>query len=85
MIIEVKRRVQELNCWEITTLQMRVQATPLEVDSRYMHFLMEAKPLLSSPGKMIGEQYKIIGMAQAETIRHKREGICGHSLNGAFG
>ncbi len=38
-----------------------------------MHFLIEAKSLLSSPGKMIGEQYKIIGIAQAETIRHKRD------------
>ncbi len=47
-------------------------ATPLEVDSRRMYFLIEAKSLLSSPGKMIGEQYKIIGIAQAETIRHKR-------------
>ncbi len=38
-----------------------------------MHFLMEAKSLLSSPRKMIGEQYKIKGTAQAETIRHKRD------------
>ncbi len=38
-----------------------------------MHFLIEAKFLLSSPGKMIGEQYKIIGIAQAEKIRHKRD------------
>ncbi len=38
-----------------------------------MHFLIEAKSLLNSPGKMIGEQYKIIGIAQAETIRHKRD------------
>ncbi len=38
-----------------------------------MHFLIEAKSLLSSPGKMIGEQYRIIGAAQAETIRHKRD------------
>ncbi len=38
-----------------------------------MHFLIEAKSLLSSPGKMIGELYKIIGIAQPETIRHKRE------------
>ncbi len=30
-------------------------------------FLIEAKSLLSSAGKMIGEQYKIIGIAQAET------------------
>ncbi len=37
-----------------------------------MHFLIEAKSLLSSPEKMNGEQYKIIGIAQAETIRHKR-------------
>ncbi len=44
----------------------------MKVDSRRMHFLIEAKSLLSSPGKMIGEQYKIIGIAQAETIRHKR-------------
>ncbi len=38
-----------------------------------MHFLIEAKSLLSSPGKMIGEQYRIIGIAQAETIRHKMD------------
>ncbi len=38
-----------------------------------MLFLIEAKSLLSSPGKMIGEQYKIIGIAQAEKIRHKRD------------
>ncbi len=37
-----------------------------------MHFLIEAKSLLSSAGKMIGEQYRIIGIAQAETIHHKR-------------
>ncbi len=48
-------------------------ATPLEVDSRRMHFLIEAKSFLSSPGKMIGEQYKMIGIAQAETIRHKKD------------
>ncbi len=45
----------------------------LEVNSRRMHFLIKAKSLLSSPGKMIGEQYKIIGIAQAETIRHSRD------------
>ncbi len=38
-----------------------------------MHFLIEAKSLLSSPGKMIGEQYKIIGIVQAQTFRHKRD------------
>ncbi len=38
-----------------------------------MHFLIEAKSLLSSPGKMIGEQYRIIGIAEVETIRHKRD------------
>ncbi len=38
-----------------------------------MHFLIEAKSLLSSLGKIIGEQYKIMGIAQAETIRHKRD------------
>ncbi len=38
-----------------------------------MHFLIEAKSLLSSPGKMIDEQYRIIGIAQAETIRHKKD------------
>ncbi len=38
-----------------------------------MLFLIEAKSLLSSPGKMIGDQYKIIGIEQAETIRHKRD------------
>ncbi len=72
LIIEVEMRVQELKCWEIRTSQMRVLATPLEVDSRRMHFLIEANSLLSSLGKMIGEQHKIIGIAQAEAIRHKR-------------
>ncbi len=48
-------------------------SSPLEVDSRRLHFLIEAKSLLSSPGKMIGEQYKIIAIAQAETIHHKRD------------
>ncbi len=38
-----------------------------------MHILIEAKSLLSSPGKIICEQYKIIGIAQAETIRHKKD------------
>ncbi len=38
-----------------------------------MHFLIEARSLSNSPGKMIGEQYKIMGIAQAETIRHKRD------------
>ncbi len=33
LIIEVERRVQELMCWEIRTLQICVYATPLEVDS----------------------------------------------------
>ncbi len=33
--------------------------TLVEVDSRRMHFLIEEKSLLSSPGKMIGEQYRI--------------------------
>ncbi len=36
-----------------------------------MHFLIEAKSLLSSPGKMIGEQYRITGVAQAEAIRRQ--------------
>ncbi len=53
------RRVQELKCWEIRILQICVYDTPLEVDSRRMHFLIEAKSLLSNPGKMIGEQYRI--------------------------
>ncbi len=38
-----------------------------------MHFLIEAKSLLNSQGKMFGEQHKIIGIAQAETVRHKRD------------
>ncbi len=33
-----------------------------------MHFLKEVKSLLSSPGKMIDEQYEIKEIAQAETI-----------------
>ncbi len=42
-----------------------MKATPLVVDSRCMQFLIEAKSLLRSPGKMIGEQYNINGIAQA--------------------
>ncbi len=38
-----------------------------------MHLFIEAKSLLSSPGKMIGEQFKIKGIAQAQTIRLKRD------------
>ncbi len=38
-----------------------------------MHFLIEAKSLLSSTGKMIGEQYRMIGITQAETSHHKRD------------
>ncbi len=34
---------------------------------------METKSFLSRPGIMIGGQYKIKGIAQAETIRHKRD------------
>ncbi len=33
-------------------------------------FLIEVKPLLSSPEKMFGAQYKITGIAQADAIRH---------------
>ncbi len=71
MIIEVERRVQELKCWEIRILQICVDM----VNSRRMHFLIEAKSLLSSPGKMIGEQYKIMGIAQAETIYFFSRGL----------
>ncbi len=38
-----------------------------------MHCLIETKSLLGRQGKMIGEQYKIIGIAQAETIRYRRD------------
>ncbi len=63
MIIEVERRVQELKCWEIRTLQICVYATPVEVDRIRIHFLIEMKSFLSSPGKMIGGQYKIKGIS----------------------
>ncbi len=36
LIIEVERCVQELKCWAIVTLQICVQSTPLEVDSKRM-------------------------------------------------
>ncbi len=52
---------------------MCAKATPLEFYSRCLLFLIEAKSLLSGPVKMIREQYKIIGIAQAETIRHKMD------------
>ncbi len=45
----------------------------MEADSRRKHFLIEVKALLSSPGKMVGEQYKSKGVAQAETNRHKMD------------
>ncbi len=41
--------------------------------NRHCCILIEALSLLSSPGKMIGEQYKMIGIAPAETIHHKRD------------
>ncbi len=52
---------------------MSEPATSLEVGSRHKPFLIEVKSLLSSLGKMIGEQYKIKGIAQAETVRIKRD------------
>ncbi len=54
----LERRVHELKCGALT-LQMCVLATPLEFDRRRMHFLIETQSFLTSPGKMIGDQYKI--------------------------
>ncbi len=73
LIIAVERRVHELKCGGIKTLQMCVLATPLECDRRCMPFLIETKSLLTSPGKMIGAQYKIKVIAQAEIIRYTRD------------
>ncbi len=73
LIIEEKMRVHELKFWESRTSQMFEPATSLEVGSRHKPFLIEVKSLLNSVGKMIGEQYKINGIAQAETIRIKRD------------
>ncbi len=71
MIIEVERRVHELKCWDIGVLQMCVQATPLEVDSRSMHFFNRGEVFIKQSRENNCEQYKIKGIAQAETIRHK--------------
>ncbi len=73
MIIEVERLVQELIFFsrlELYKYVCKLHRWKLIAD--VCIFLNEAKSLLSSPGKMIGEHYKIIGIAQAEKIRHKR-------------
>ncbi len=49
MIKEEERRLHELKSWEMRALQMREQATHLELDCRH--------------GKQIGEPYRITGMA----------------------
>ncbi len=43
MILDGESRIQEFKNWEIRILQICVQATPLEFDSRRIHFLIEAK------------------------------------------
>ncbi len=48
------------------------KATSLEADSRDKHFADKSKIIVKQSGKMIGEQYKIAGIAQAYTIRNKR-------------
>ncbi len=42
-------------------------------DSRCKHFLIEVKYLLSIPVKTMGRQYKVTGVAQADTMRHKSD------------
>ncbi len=51
MIIEVEERVQELKCWEIRTLQICVQAAPLNVDSRRMHFFNRGEVFIKQSGE----------------------------------
>ncbi len=48
MILDGESLVQEFKNWEIRILQICVQATPLEVDSRRIHFLKEAKSLVKT-------------------------------------
>ncbi len=43
MIIKVEKRMHDLKCWEIRTLQMCARATQLEVGSKRIDFLIETK------------------------------------------
>ncbi len=45
----------------------------MEADSRRKRSLIEVRPLLSSPWKMIVEQYQITGIAQDDIIRRERD------------
>ncbi len=71
--MEEEKRLHEFKCWEMRTLQICAWAAPLEAVIRHKHLLIEVKSLLTLSGKMIEEQYKIKGIAQAETVRHKRD------------
>ncbi len=73
LIIELERRVHELKCWEIRTYKCVYKLRHWVLKADVCIFFKDEKPLLSRPGKRIGEQYEIEGIAQAETIRHKRD------------
>ncbi len=45
--------------------------------------MRQVKSLFSSPGKMIGEQYKIKGVAQAEVLHHKKRLVNVHGTEPA--
>ncbi len=45
---------------------------PLKDDSGGNHLLIEVKFSLSGPGKVMAEQYRILGIAQADAMRQKR-------------
>ncbi len=46
-----------------------------------MHFLIEAKSLLSSPGKMIGEQYMVLYMHDKPTTLEGSASFLANEMN----
>ncbi len=62
-MLEGESLVQEFKYWEIRILQICVQATPLEVDGRRMHFLIDSQSFIkdrinvSGPGQVRVETY----------------------------
>ncbi len=54
-MIGEERRLQQLKCWELTTLKMLIEV------------------FVKQSGEMNEEQYEITGIAQPETVRHKRD------------
>ncbi len=60
MMLEGESLVQEFKYWEIRILQIYVQATPLEVDSRRIQFLIEEQSLVKSGRRSISRLYRHI-------------------------